>query len=59
MKKSKNEVMERIKQETARDMGLSLGENGAGLTAQQAGALGGRMVKRIIEEYAKESEAKK
>ena len=53
MKRSKNEVMERIKQETARDMGLSLGENGGTLTAKQAGALGGRMVKKIIEEYSK------
>lgn len=53
MKKSKNEVMERIKQETARDMGLSLGKDGSTLTAKEAGALGGRMVKKMIEEYAK------
>ena len=53
MKKSKNEVMERIKQETARDMGLSLGKEGSSLTAKEAGALGGRMVKRIIEEYSR------
>ena len=56
MKKSKSAVMERIKQETARDMGLSLDTDGSTLTAKEAGALGGRMVKKMIEEYSKSAQ---
>ena len=57
MKKSKNPILEQIKMETARDMGITLGEGGNGeLTSKQAGAIGGRMVKKMIEEYAKKSQ---
>lgn len=52
--KSKSSIMERFKMEAAREVGVTLkpGYNG-NLTARQAGAIGGRMVKKIIDSYKK------
>ncbi len=52
--RSKSSVMERFKMEAAREVGVTLkpGYNGD-LTAKQAGAIGGRMVKKIIDSYKK------
>lgn len=52
---SKTSAMERFKMEAASEVGVTLkksGENGH-LTAKQAGAIGGRMVKKMIESYKK------
>lgn len=44
--------LERFKMEAAREVGVTLqdGYNGS-LTAQQAGSIGGQMVKKMIESY--------
>ena len=49
--------MEKFKMEAAREVGVTLkpGYNG-NLTAKQAGAIGGRMVKKIIDSYKKSHE---
>ena len=46
---------ERFKAEVAEEMGIDLQKNGSasGLTAKQSGSIGGRMVKKMIEEYEK------
>ena len=48
------EAMERIKQQSASEVGVSLkqGYNGD-LTSRQAGSIGGQMVKKMIESYEK------
>ena len=47
-------AMERFKMEAAREVGVTMGENYNGdLTAKQAGSIGGRMVKNMVEEYEK------
>ena len=45
-------AMDRFKMEAAREVGIDLkgGQNG-GLTARQAGSIGGQMVKQMIEAY--------
>lgn len=52
--KTTSSVMEKFKMEAAREVGVTLkpGYNG-NLTAKQAGAIGGRMVKKIIDSYKK------
>lgn len=46
------EAMERFKQQSASEVGVSLkqGYNGD-LTSRQAGSIGGQMVKKMIESY--------
>ena len=46
------DAMDQFKMEAAREMGVNLkqGYNGD-LTAQQAGSIGGQMVKKMIEAY--------
>lgn len=46
------EALDKFKMETASEVGVTLnkGYNGH-LTAQQAGSIGGRMVKKMIEAY--------
>lgn len=45
---------EKFKTEAAKELGLELkkGKN-SGITAREAGSIGGRMVKKMIEEYEK------
>lgn len=52
MAKSKNQAFEQFKTEAAQELGITLGEGYNGdLTAKQAGSIGGRMVKKMIEDY--------
>ncbi len=56
MSKSKEvkEANERFKMEAAQELGLNLNKNTKNsLTSRQAGSIGGRMVKKMIEEYEK------
>lgn len=50
--KQAKEALERFKQEAANEVGVNLknGYNGD-LTSRQAGSIGGRMVKKMIESY--------
>ncbi len=52
--KSRKQALEQFKTEAARELGVDLekGYNG-GLTAKEAGSVGGRMVKKMIESYEK------
>lgn len=52
--KSKKQAFEQFKTEAARELGVDLkqGYNGS-LTAKEAGSVGGRMVKKMIESYEK------
>ena len=51
-KKSTKAAMEQFKMEAAREMGVDLSQNYNGdLTSQQAGSLGGQMVKKMVEDY--------
>ena len=54
MSSSKSSAMEKFKMEAASEVGVTLksGYNG-NLTAKQAGAIGGRMVKKMIDSYKK------
>ncbi len=46
--------MEKFKMEAANEVGVHLKADGNGhLTARQAGSIGGRMVKKMIESYKK------
>lgn len=46
--------MEQFKMEAAQEVGVNLREKDNGhLTARQAGSIGGRMVKKMIESYKK------
>ncbi len=48
----KKQALEQFKAETAAELGITLGQGYNGdLTAKQAGSIGGRMVKKMIEEY--------
>lgn len=48
------EAMERFKMECANEVGVNLKEGYNGdITARQAGAIGGMMVKKMIESYEK------
>ena len=48
------EANERFKMEAAEELGLNLNKkSNNSLTARQAGSIGGRMVKKMIEEYEK------
>lgn len=48
----KNQALEQFKTEAAKELGITLGQNYNGdLTAKQAGSIGGRMVKKIVEQY--------
>lgn len=53
-KKAKKQALESFKTEVANEMGIDLkpGYNGH-LSAQQTGSVGGRMVKKMIEDYEK------
>lgn len=54
MSKSKKAALEQFKMEAAKEMGVTMGSNYNGdLTAKQAGSIGGRMVKKMVEEYEK------
>ena len=47
-------VNERFKQEVASELGLNLSKKSMSeLTPQETGRIGGRMVKKMIEEYQK------
>jgi len=50
--KQAKEALERFKQEAANEVGVNLknGYNGD-LTSRQAGSIGGKMVKKMIESY--------
>lgn len=51
-KKSYNEMMEKYKTEAAKEIGIDLNtEKNGHLSAKQAGSIGGRMVKKMIEDY--------
>ena len=52
MTKQNKDAMQRFKEETAREVGVSLkdGDNG-NLTSQEAGKIGGNMVKKMVEAY--------
>ena len=53
-KKSSKAGLEQFKMETAREMGVDLSHNYNGdITSKQAGSVGGRMVKKMGEEYEK------
>ena len=56
----KKEHLERLKMETAAEIGVNLrrGYNGD-LTARQAGSIGGQMVKKMIQQYEQSQTAKK
>ena len=48
------EANERFKMEAAEELGLNLNKNSKNsLTSREAGSIGGRMVKKMIEEYEK------
>lgn len=50
--KSKKQALEQFKTEAASELGITLGQSYNGdLTAKQAGSIGGRMVKKMVEEY--------
>ena len=52
MAKSKKQALDQFKTEAAKELGINLGQTYNGdLTAKQAGSIGGRMVKKMIEEY--------
>lgn len=53
------EALDKFKMEAAQEVGVNLKEQGynGDLTARQAGSIGGRMVKKMIESY--ESSMKK
>lgn len=56
MSKSKEfkEANEKFKMEAAEELGVNLNKNSKdSLTARQAGSIGGRMVKKMIEDYEK------
>lgn len=54
MSKSKKKALESFKLEAAKELGVTMGETYNGnLTAKQAGSIGGRMVKKMVEEYEK------
>lgn len=53
-KKDYNEMMEKYKTEAAKEIGVDLSQTKKGhLSAKQAGSIGGRMVKKMIEDYEK------
>ena len=47
------EALNKFKMEAAQEVGVNLNEKGynGNLTSQQAGSIGGRMVKKMIESY--------
>ena len=53
------EAMEKFKMEAANEVGVNLkqGYNGD-LTAKQAGSIGGQMVKKMIEKYENDAQAR-
>ena len=52
MAKSKKQALEQFKTEAAKELGINLGQNYNGdLTSKQAGSIGGRMVKKMVEDY--------
>ena len=53
------EAMDKFKMESASEVGVNLkqGYNGD-LTAKQAGSIGGQMVKKMIEKYENEAQAR-
>ena len=54
MSKSKKAALEQFKMEAAKEMGVTMGSSYNGdLTAKQAGSIGGRLVKKMVEEYEK------
>ena len=54
MSKSKKAALQQFKMEAAKEMGVTMGSSYNGdLTAKQAGSIGGRMVKKMVEEYEK------
>ena len=53
-KRSTKAALEQFKMEAAKEVGVTMGKNYNGdLTAKQAGSIGGRMVKKMVEEYEK------
>lgn len=53
-KKEYNEMMEKYKQEAAKEIGIDLSQVKKGhLSSKQSGSIGGRMVKKMIEDYEK------
>ncbi len=54
MSSSAKQALHNFKMETAREVGVNLSEGYNGdLTARQAGAIGGQMVKKLIEQAEK------
>lgn len=54
MSKSKKAALEQFKMEAAQEVGVTMGNSYNGdLTAKQAGSIGGRMVKKMVEEFEK------
>jgi hypothetical protein len=48
-------ALERLKQETAQEVGVELKDYNPDLTAREAGRIGGQMVKKMIEAYEREN----
>ena len=54
MSKSKKAALEQFKMEAAQEVGVTMGSSYNGdLTAKQAGSIGGRMGKKMVEEFEK------
>ena len=55
MSKSKEakQANEKFKTEAAKELGVNLSKQSGNITAKQAGSIGGRMVRKMVEEYEK------
>lgn len=52
--KAAKEANEKFKMEVAEELGLNLNKNSfKNLTAKESGSIGGRMVKKMVDEYQK------
>jgi hypothetical protein len=49
-----NDVLERLKQETAQEVGVELKDYNPDIKARDAGKIGGNMVRKMIEAYERE-----
>lgn len=56
---SGKEKLEAFKHEVAREIGVPLKKYNGDLTAKQCGAVGGEMVKRMVQEYEKSLDKEK
>ena len=57
--KNAKKALEQFKMEAANEVGVTLNQGYNGdLTSRQAGSIGGQMVKKMIEKYEKDMQAK-